>query len=237
MTTTDAALAAPRTGQQAPPYSRAIRVVSGVSLALGGVLNGLPQYVVHLMTGDLTFSEQIVWGAQNRLPHGLEQGILVASTLVMLVGLLGVAQVTRWRAPRLTAVATPLVVWGMWGFQNVLAMGFVTGTVAPSVLGVDAAVRLNDSLVEHAGPVTLALVPHLIGSFVGLVLLAVAAWRSGVFPRTASVLLIAFLVWDFALPVAGPLEPHPLLTVAWVWMGVTLVRMSPATWHGRTARA
>ena len=49
----------------------------------------------------------------------------------MPLGLLGVAHVCRFRAPVLTAIATPLVVWGMWGFGNVLAMGYVAGTVAP----------------------------------------------------------------------------------------------------------
>ena len=63
--------------------------------------------------------------------HGLEQTALVVSSLVMLIGLLGVAQVCRFGAPVLTAIATPLVVWGMWGFGNVLAMGYVSGTVAP----------------------------------------------------------------------------------------------------------
>ena len=97
----------------------------------------------------------------------------------MLPGLLGVAHVCRFSARRLTAVAMPLVVWGMWGFGNVLAMGYVSGTVAPSVLGVGDAVRLNDGLAGDPGVVLAALLPHLIGSFLGLL----AARRRGLAGR------------------------------------------------------
>jgi hypothetical protein len=120
----------------------------------------------------------------------------------------------------------------MWGFANVLAMGYVTGTVAPSVLSVEDAVVLNDGLGGSPGTVATALVPHLIGSFLGLVLLSLAAWRSGAFPRTPLVLLVGFLVWDFLLPPLGPVDAHVLLVVAWVWLGVRLLRMPHAVWRG-----
>ena len=99
------------------------------------------------------------------------------------------------------------------------------------------AVALNDGLVDHPGVVATALVPHLIGSFLGLVLLGVAAWRARAVPRTAVVLMIAFLVWDFLLPPLGPVDPHVLLVVAWVWMGVHLLRMPDAAWRGAPAAA
>jgi hypothetical protein len=216
----------------APPFSRALRITAGLALVAAGLLNGLPQFLVTLVSGDLSFGEQIAWGAEHPLIHGLEQTALVVSSLVMLIGLLGVAQVTRFRAPVLTAVATPLVVWGMWGFGNVLAMGYVAGTVAPDVLSVDQAVALNDGLGSHPGTVGVALIPHLIGSFLGLVLLSVAIWRSRAFPRAAAVLLVAFLLWDFGLPALGRVDAHVLLVVAWVWMGIHLLRMPDAAWRG-----
>jgi hypothetical protein len=78
----------------------------------------------------------------------------------------------------------------------------------------------------------MALVPHLAGSFLGVLLLTIAAWRSGVFSRVACALTIAFLVWDFLLPPVGPLEAHLLLAVAWSWLGIQLYRMSDAHWRG-----
>jgi len=231
MTTVDTApqppaLAAP------PPFSRALRRTAGVSLVAAALLNGLSQFLTHLTTGDLDFGEQIAWGAEHPVVHAAEQTALVVSSLFLLPGLLGLAHVCRFRVPKLTAVATVLVVWGMWGFGNVLAMGYVSGTVAPSVLSVDQAVTLNEGLSTHPGTVGVALVPHLIGSFLGLVLLSIAIWRSGVFPRTAAVLLVAFLVWDFLLPPVGPLEAHLLLAVAWTWLGVRLLRLPDRVWRG-----
>lgn len=233
MTTTAAsAVAQPSTAPPRPPLSRAVQRVAGASLVVAGLLNGGVQYVGHLVIGDLTFSEQIRWGAEHPVFHGLEQALLVGSSLFLLIGLLGVAHLCRFRAPRLTAVATPLVVVGMWGFTNVLAMGYVTGTVAPGALSVDHAVELNDALPADPGAVALALLPHLLGSFLGLVLLSVAAWRARALPRPAIVCLLAFLVWDFLLPPVGPLEAHLLLALAWTWMGWHLWRASDAQWTG-----
>lgn len=215
-----------------PPFSRALRVAAGLCLMAAGLLNGVPQAIGHVLTGGLSFSEQIAWGAGHAQAHGLEQTALVVSSLVMPIGLLGVAHVTRFRAPVLTAIATPLVLWGMWGFGNVLAMGYVAGTVAPGVLGVESAVAVNEGLPAHPGVVATALVPHLIGSFLGLVLLSVAAWRSRAFPRASAALLVAFLLWDFLLPPLGPVDPHVLLVLAWGWMGVHLIRMPDAVWRG-----
>ena len=215
----------------APPWSRGLRRTAGVCLVLAGLLNGLPQFLLPLLSGDLSFGEQIAWSAEHPLPHRLEQTALLLSSLVMLPGLLGLAHVCRFSSPRLTAVATPLVVWGMWGFGNVLAMGYVSGTVAPSAIGVEDAVRLNDALSADPGVVVTALVPHLIGSFLGVLLLAVAAWRAE-FPKPAVVLLGAFLVWDFLLPPLGPVDAHLLLVVAWVWLGVALLRLPDRTWNG-----
>ena len=87
-------------------------------------------------------------GLEHVAFHRTEQILLVVSALFMPLGLLGIAQVTRWTARRVTLVAVPLLLWGMWGFHNVLAMGFVSGTVTPHVLSVEDAVKLNDGLVS-----------------------------------------------------------------------------------------
>ena len=222
--------------QEAPPVaplSRLARRVAGVSLVLAGVTNGLSQYLTEVVTGGHdSFSDQIRWGADNPGVHQAEQFALVVSMLFLPIGLLGLAQVSRWRAPRLTAVGLALVAWGMWGFHNVVAMGYTAGSVAPGVIGVDAAVALNDGLVEHTGTMVVALLPHLVGSFVGLILLSIACWRSRSFPRIPLVLLVAFLVWDFLLPSFGPLEAHLLLFVALGWLGVHVIRMDDAAWRG-----
>ena len=236
MTTLDTSPGTPSDTPTRPaPYSHAIRTGLGACLVLAGLLNGGAQYLGELLSPDHDdFSDQIAWGVDHAGVHQAEQLALVVSMLFLPLGLLGLAQVARWHRPRLTLVATLLTVWGMWGFTNVVALGYAAGSVAPDEIGVSHAVALNDGFIEHAGVMAGALYPHLIGSFFGLILLSIAGWRSGVFPKVPLALLVAFLVWDFMLPSAGPLEPHLLLMVALVWLGVHLARMPARVWSGGT---
>lgn len=220
----------------AAPYSSLIQKATAACLVLAALTNGLSQYLGHLVVGEGDFSDQIRWGAENLALQRTEQMALVFSALFMPLGLLGLAQVTRWTAPRLTLVAVPLMLWGMWGFHNILAMGYVVGTAGPPIIGLDTTVAFNDGLVSDPGAIVLALLPHIVGSFLGVLLLSVAAWRSGRFPRAACALVVAFLVWDFFLMPVGPLEAHLLLAAGWTWLGVALWRMPEQVWRGGEPR-
>lgn len=217
----------------APPLSRAARLAVGVSLIVAGLTNGLGQYLGELFTpADLAdFSAQIRWGVDHPVLHTLEQSALLVSMLFLPLGLLGLANITRWTAPRLTAAAVVLILWGMWGFHNVVALGYAAGTVGPEVIGVDPAVALNDGYLQHAGTTITALLPHLVGSFFGVLLLAIAGLRGRLLPRVPLILLVIFLVWDFLLPTVGALEPHLLLAVALGWLGVHVLTMPQAAWQ------
>ena len=174
------------------PLSRGVQIIVGVSLIAAGLTNGLAQYVGALLMPSLDdFTEQIRWGAEHPTVHVAEQTALLVSMLVLPIGLIGLAQITRWGAPRLTAVAAVLFVWGMWGFHNVVALGYAAGTVGPDAIGVDAAATLNEAYLGHIGTTVTALLPHLVGSFFGLLLLAVAGWRGRTLPRIPLALLVA----------------------------------------------
>ena len=231
MTTT--ALTHTETVQYVPPYSRSIQRAVGISLVLAGLLNGGLQYVDHLTAGDGGRRELIAYNLEH---HAVQQSVwfgVMLSSLFLLIGFLGLAQVTRWHAPRLTAAATLLTVWGMWGFGNVLAGTYVAQVVTPNLFGVDDAVTLIEKgYLEDWGMIAGSLAPHLIGSFFGVLLLAVACWRSG-FPRVPVVLLVVFLLWDFMLTPIGILEPHLVLVVALTWLGVAVLRLPHALWLGR----
>ncbi|WP_022886627.1 hypothetical protein [Glaciibacter superstes] len=229
MTTVQSASLEART---TPPLSGTVRIVAGVSLALAGILNGLPAYLSQILAGDMEYVDYIRWGADNPGLAQTEQLVYVVSMLFAPIGLLAMAQVTRWRAPVITAVAAPLFLWGMWGFQNILSFGYLTVSTATRSIGPEAAVRLNDGLAADASGLLISLAPHLLGSFVGLVLLSIACWKSRAFSRTPIILLVVFLLWDFLLPAVGPLEPHILLIAAWVWLGIDLIRMPASVWRG-----
>lgn len=215
-----------------PPLSRAVQLGVGTSLIVAGLTNGLSQYLGALALPELEdFSAQIRWGADHPEVHVTEQTALLASMLVLPLAFLGLAQLTRWAAPRMTAVGVVLTLWGLWGFHNIVALGYGAGTVAPSAIGVDNAVELNDAYVAHVGTAVTALFPHLFGTFFGLLLLAGAGLKGRSLPRVPLVLLMVFLVWDFLLPSFGVLEPHLLLAVALVWLGIHVVRLAPEIWR------
>lgn len=220
----------------AAPYSSLIQKATAACLVLAALTNGLSQYVAHLVAGDLDWVDYLRWGADNLGFLRAEQLTLMVSALFLPLGLLGLAQVTRWSSPRLTLVGTPLMLWGMWGFHNILAGGYLFGAAAIDVLGIEQTVTYNEGLRSDPGAGLVALLPHLVGSLVGVLLLTVAAWRSGRFPRTACALVVAFLVWDFFLVPVGPLEAHLLLAIGWAWLGVALWRMPVSVWRGEHAR-
>jgi hypothetical protein len=221
--------------EAAAPLSRAAQLGAAACLIVAGLTNGLSQYVGTLLMPELDdFSAQIRWGADHATVHAAEQTVLLVSMLVLPLAFLGLAHLTRWSAPRLTAVGVILTLWGMWGFHNVVALGYGAGTVAPSVIGVDNAVELNDAYIMHVGTTVTALLPHLLGSFFGLLLLAGAGLKGRSLPRVPLVLLIVFLVWDFLLPSFGPLEPHLLLAAALIWLGIHIARLAPEQWRNPT---
>lgn len=214
------------------PYSALVRRAAGVCLVLAGLTNGLTQYLAHLAAGDRAWVDYLRWGADHLAFLRAEQLALMLSALFMPLGLLGLAQVTRWTSPRLTLVGTPLMLWGMWGFHSILTGGYLFGAAAIDILGIETAVRFNEGLRSDVGAGLMVLLPHLLGSLLGVLLLTIAAWRSGAFPRAACGLVVLFLVWDYFLAPVGPLEAHLLLFLGWTWLGVALIRMPQATWRG-----
>ena len=235
MTQTTLTTPSPAVTEAPPPLSRSIQRGVGASLVLAGLLNGGLQYVDHFTAGNGERDAQMAYGLEH---HALYQAIwfgAMVSSIFLLLGFLGLAQLTRWHTPKLTAVATPLVVWGMWGFGNVLAGTYIAQVVTPDVLGLDSGVSLiEDGFLEDWGMIAGSLAPHLLGSFFGILLLAIACWRSG-FPRVPVALLVVFLLWDFMLVPVGPLEPHLLLMVALVWLGAHVARLPHDQWLGRRA--
>jgi hypothetical protein len=219
----------------APPYSTLIRKAAGVCLILAAITNGLAQYVYWIFLSDLKEgSERIAWGAENMGFYRASTAVILVSALFMPLGLLAIAQVTRWSSPRLTLIGTPLMLWGMWGFHNILAGGYITGPMSAGALGAERTVELQEALMGDQLGFFLAVVPHMLGSLVGLVLLTIAAWRSGAFPKVACALVLAFLIFDFFFFTFATkfVAPHILLFIGWTWLGIALLRMPQQVWAG-----
>jgi hypothetical protein len=217
-----------------PPFSRAIQLTVAAALGVGALLSGLPQYVEQLLAGDLEREDQIAWGLAHQGFYRVEWLAAMLGGILLLLGFLGLWQITRWSTPRLTAIGAVVLTWGMTGQILSDTATYTAQVVAADVFGAADAERLvTDGYFRDPGVTAGILVPVIAGMFLGVGLLAVALWRSG-FPRVPVVLLALWPLWDFFGPSPlGPFTTELLLLVAGVWLAVEVGRMPHSRWLGR----
>jgi hypothetical protein len=218
----------------APPLSRPIQLTVAASLAAGALLCAVPQYVEHLLAGDLEREDQIAWGLAHQGFYRVEWLAVMVGGFLLLLGFLGLWQITRWSTPRLTAVGAVVLTWGMTGQILSDAATYTAQVVAADVFGAAEAERLvTEGYLDDPGMTAVVLVPVIAGMFVGVLLLAVALWRSA-FARVPAVLLALWPLWDFFGPSPlGPVSPELLVLVAGVWLAVEVARLPHSRWLGR----
>lgn len=225
-----------RAALTAPPFSRSIQFIVAASLAAGALLNALPQYVESLLAGDLEREDQIAWGLAHQGFYRLEWLAAMIGSVLLLIGWLGLWQITRWRTPRLTAIGAVVLTWGMTGQIFSDTATYNAQVVAADVFGAADAERLVvDGYLRDPGMIAGVLVPVIAGMFFGVLLLAMALWRSA-FPRVPVVLLALWPLWDFFGPSPlGPFTTDLLLLVAGIWLALAVARLPRSRWLGRDA--
>jgi hypothetical protein len=154
----------------------------------------------------------------------------LVATILFLPGFLGIAQVCRARSPKVAGAAGWLLAFSMAGFVAVrLGQAVELATVTTHADRATVA-----TAIDHAGNNAIGapiLVMFLGGALVGLVLMAVAGWRTGL-PKVACVLLAVFQPVDAALPE----HPFPLGVVSHLLLLAALLVIAPVLWRGeRTA--
>lgn len=217
------------------PLSRSIKFAVAASLALGSVLIALPQYLEYLRAGDLERDQQIAWGLSHQAFYRGEWVAGMIGSFLLLLGFLGLWQVTRWRSPKLTAIGAVVLTWGMTGqiFSDVGT--FTAQVIAADVFGAAQAEKLvAEGYLKDPAMITAVLVPVIAGMFFGVLLLAAACWRSAL-PRAAVVALALWPLWDFFGPgPVGPFTADVFLLVAGLLLGTAVARMPATRWRGET---
>ncbi|KAB7742999.1 hypothetical protein GA707_15230 [Nostocoides sp. F2B08] len=119
----------------------------------------------------------------------------VVSQVFILIGVVGVAHLTRHRAPVLSTVAAVLVGLSCFGHCVYGGVNLTMLSMADDRAGIATHAAVLDRLEAGIG------IPFMAAGMLGLVLgfaaLAVALWRSGVGPRWAGPALVAWLVLEF----------------------------------------
>jgi hypothetical protein len=217
-----------------PPFSRPIRLTVAFCLAAAAVLSAVPQYVEHLLTGDIEREDQIAWGIAHHDFYRVEWLAAMLGSVLLLIGFLGLWQITRWSTPKLTVIGAIVLTWGMSGQIFSETATYTSQVVAAEVFGsADADRLIAVGYLRDPGMIAGVLVPVIAGMFLGVILLAVALWRSA-FPRVPVVMLALWPLWDFFGPSPlGPFTTDLFLLVAGVWLGVVVARLPHARWLGR----
>jgi len=143
----------------------------------------------------------------------------IAALALFVPVVLGLRHLLRARAPMFAHTGAAMALTGVVTFAALHGADLARLAVArtPGLSLDQAATSVGN--VDAEGPLTLIF---LVGMMVGTLLLAIGLWRTGVVPRAASVLIIGFLVVDFA---SVPVGSRPLTLVAHVllWAGTTIV--------------
>jgi hypothetical protein len=187
------AMTAVRTGGELPAVlkppadlRRVSRWFIAVLLPVGPAAVAVQRYVLPYRTTD--GPEAVVAKvAADPQAQSLLLWLALIGLFTLVPGVLGVARLTRRRAPRTTAAALLLLV------PAYLSMGWLVGSDVLLWVGVQAGVdqptlvRLYDT--DH--PTTMvAAAMFVLGHVLGTVVLGVALWRSGAVPRWAAVLTL-----------------------------------------------
>lgn len=143
----------------------------------------------------------------------------LVATMLYAPAFLGLAQACLPRSPRLSRIAGWVALASMGGFMGVRMTQAVELAGVREGLDRTRFARTMDHTAANpiGGSI---LVVFLLGALVGLVLLAVICWRSGL-PRIACVGLAVFQVVDFVAPMRPPYS-HLLLLACLGWIATVL---------------
>lgn len=182
------------TAPNTPPRRRNLpRTVVAVSLATSGLLS----LASNLSAPDFPAD------AEDRIRAIAEGGALAVTSgltfafaqLFLLVGVLGAGALAWHRRPVLASVATSLVVLGAFGHSVFAGVNMVMLQMAQDLGHVDVHADLLADL--EGGPTVIFMAMGLIGTVLGLVLLAVALWRSRAVPGWIPAAMAGFVLLEF----------------------------------------
>jgi hypothetical protein len=155
--------------------------------------------------------------------------------LPLLVGVLGIGHLLRSRAPILSNLGTSLAVIGVFGHSVVGGLSMAYLAMAADEQNRSAHAALMEGI--ESGPVRLFMAMGLLGTVVGVLLLAIGLWRAQVPPRWAAASLGAFLLVAFAgsaLSDRAELVSLVFYLPAFTALAVTLWRSPTEAWRSGT---
>ena len=199
-------------------FSPAGRLAAATTLVLGAGFQ-LASFAIE-PANDETL-ERLRWIADHpdranlaKLCDVLAMPFLIGTALVYVL-------LARERSPRLSYAGGALLGFGLVGLT--LVQGFETLQFGLAQDGRLDLATLADAIDDATIPPAIAMIVLLlVGGFFGLLIMAVALWRSGAVPRGAVLLIPAFVLVDFLLQQG--LAGHAIQFVAACWIAWAVLR-------------
>ena len=207
------------------------RTAAGLALIIGPLLLLINSLITTMGGGD----DQRAYLAEVAKRRGAEEASAVIGIfgfVLVALGILGALKLLRRRGVVLGHIGGLLAVLGMLFFLVLLSSSFYD--VAATAPGVDtnAYVRVSESIEDRVGPIIILAVA-LLGTLIGLVLLAIAFFRARTVPVWVGPLLIVGIILVFVSEDSRVLSALASLALlgAFGTVGVQLLKMSDEEWE------
>lgn len=153
--------------------------------------------------------------------------------LLLLPASLGLMHIARGAAPKLAHVGGLLAVLGLATLPGLLVTDFYDLALAEA-LPREQSVPISDA-AQGSWAAAVLVISGAFPVVIGIIVLAVAAWRAGAVPGAAALLVAAGWLVPFASAgglVLGALG-GALMSLGLGWMGLIVARMSDQVWAER----
>lgn len=199
------------------------------SLAVGAALTVVSVATMPDFSGDQAARLEAVAASPVAATSALTW---VLSQVLLGLGVVGVAHLARRSVPVLATLAAVVFGLGALGHTVYGGVNLAMLSMAQDLGSVEAHVAVLDRL--ESGLMLPFMAAGLLGTVLGLVLLAVAVWRSGAGPRWVPVALLAFVLVEFVgstLSRWAGVASGALLVLAFGALALVVRRSSPAHWR------
>ena len=164
--------------------------------------------------------DRLEWIAAHSARAEVSKTFDLLAVPFLLAGVIVYVLLTRERTPRLAWASGIVLGLGLCGLMAV--QGWETLEFALVTDGRFHLVPLADVADNAAtAPAAAMGIMFIAGAVFGIVLTALALWRSRVVPRAVPILMIAFIVTDIAL--SQPLIAHVIALVGALWIATTIL--------------
>src|SRR5690606_3482802 len=172
--------------------SRTHRLVTAAALAGSAVLIGIGGLIAPSNDGQATGLYDAATSAPGRLT--VEAAVLVASSMLLVVGVIGAARVVRGRGRRFAWAGALFGVMGALGHVAYATFSLVTIRIVEAAADPQAAIETLDSINSDAA-VALLVMPLIMAYGLSVILLPIAFYRRRLVPLwVVGVAALAFLL-------------------------------------------